>query len=103
VSGQRSAWNHHRVVPHRVYFVERRSSLVDMAHGTFSQLRGSRPLPKETIERLRLEVGTDARRTSLARFGLSFNTMARCLAGLPVHSATAVVVEQALRKTERSR
>jgi hypothetical protein len=87
-----------------VYFVERRSSLVDMAHGTFSQLRGSRPLPKETIERRRLAVGTDARRMSLARFELSFNTMvSRCLAGLKVHSAAAVVVEHARRQTERSR
>jgi hypothetical protein len=73
-----------------------------MAYATFPQQRGSRPLPRETIERLRVAVGDDARRGSLMRFGLSFNTMARCLAGLPVHRATAVVVEQSLRQVAGS-
>lgn len=70
---------------------------------TDARLRGSRPLSETMIGQLRAAVGTDARRTTLARFGLSFNTVTRCLAGLPVHSGTALVIEQALREMEPCR
>jgi len=69
-----------------------------MMLSTGEKPHGASPLPDETMVRLRGALGRDLRRTALERFGLSFKAVTRCLAGLPVHSGTAAMIDKVLQR-----